>query len=161
MMQALGRYILSVTASALALGIFNCIFNKNNTVGALIRLMGGIWMIFVVVSPVERVDLEMVLDAIGNVNVISQKPLEDGSREAEKAFRGIISEQTQAYIMDKASQLNLQVDVAVQLSDEDPPIPISIQIRYQGDQSRISDLSNIIAEELGIPREDQEWIRQN
>ena len=60
-MEALGRYILSVTSAAAIFGILQTLVAKNSTFYTLIRLIGGLFLTFTLIAPVVDIDLSSFL----------------------------------------------------------------------------------------------------
>ena len=158
MMEALGRYIVSVSAAAIFCGILKSILPPKGTIGSLLRLMAGIFLSFVVIRPLIQVDL-------GDLPVISQTYLSDGaavSAEGEilagEAMTDIIRSRTEAYILDKAQLLQAELTVSVVLSDDTPPVPVSVQFTGPVSPYAKARLEAILQQELGIAKENLIWI---
>lgn len=86
---------------------------------------------------------------------------EIGKTLTQNAFREVIKQQTEAYILSKAEEYGADIHSSVQLSNNDIPIPVSIQITgIITDEAKIK-IEKIITEEFGIPKECQYWILEN
>ena len=68
----------------------------------------------------------------------------------------IIKQRTEAYILDRASAMDAQIKVSVSLGKDG--IPKSVRITGRISPMNRSRLTDVIAADLGIPREQQEWI---
>ena len=69
-----------------------------------------------------------------------------------------ITEKVSTYILDKAEQLHLQVDVEVMLTEDEQSIPCGVTIKGTVPEDKKSQLERILETELGIGRSDQVWI---
>ena len=78
-----------------------------------------------------------------------------GNREIAAA---LIKEQCEAYILDKAAARGITLEAEIRLSGEGQyPYPTGVTLYGQVSQSDREAISAIIAGDLGIPRESQEW----
>ena len=78
--------------------------------------------------------------------------------ENREILAALIREKTQAYIWDKAMQLNTELSVQVTLQ-EDAGFPYPCHVVLCGSVAPAvqKQLSRMITEDLGIPPEEQEW----
>ena len=74
---------------------------------------------------------------------------------AREAERDIIKARIQAYILDKADSFGTQLDVEVILDQDN--IPTSVELRGNISPYAKAQLTGIITENLGIPKEYQLW----
>ena len=81
-----------------------------------------------------------------------QEELADTQTEA---MASIIAEQTEAYILDKAGELGLEVTVRVETRTEGNGIPVPWSAELTGSWSQA--LASALETELGIPAERQVW----
>lgn len=156
-MEALRQYILSVTAAAILCGIVKSLcsgasFEKG------IHMLCGLVLAVTVLTPVLRIDLDQL---IGKFTAsYSQDALAVttfGAESYQNSLSALIKQKSEAYILDKAAQLNAPVDVSIEISAEDLPLPVFAHI--QGDISPYAkhQLSQILEHDLGIPKENQKW----
>ena len=85
-----------------------------------------------------------------------------GSAEesANRLSRSIIEEETAAYIWDKAQAAGLapeEVTVTVKWGDTSCWYPYEVRLRTDAPPDAKARLTEILASELGIPRERQHW----
>jgi hypothetical protein len=69
----------------------------------------------------------------------------------------IIKENLEAYILDKASALQLDVDVDIVLTEDLPPAPDSVTIIGNASPYNKQVFQAFLVEEIGIPKEQQIW----
>lgn len=76
---------------------------------------------------------------------------------ARTTLESIISERTEAYILDRAAELDMSVQVQVVLGDGDEPVPEAVVITGQWMPLQREKLERIIEDELSITKEYQTW----
>lgn len=157
-MEMISRYILSVIAAAMILGILKGVLSEKSGASALIRLIGGIFLAFVVISPVAKLDFSDPADFWENFSSMGTDAATDGEQIADKEYRSIIKSSTEAYILDKAKTYQAELAVEVSLSDAEIPVPAAV--RLQGDISPYGkiQMQRMMENDLGIAKENQQWI---
>jgi hypothetical protein len=88
---------------------------------------------------------------------ISQEAVRRGEKMTIDAMRKSISDSLEAYLLDKAQEMGMELQVNVILSDDPYPIPEKVSI--SGDTSPYGKkrMSQIIETELGVMEENQIW----
>ena len=82
------------------------------------------------------------------------------SREANRLMESLITQQAEAYILDKARAMGLEAEVTVKVHLEDRyPVPWAVTIRGSPTGQQKSALETEIQDALGIPPERQEWLQ--
>ena len=66
-------------------------------------------------------------------------------------------EQASAYVLEKAKALNLDITAQLEFGNEDIPIPKQIYLNGNVSPYAKKELTHFIAEQLGIPEENQVW----
>lgn len=157
-MEQLGEYILSVTSAALILGIVSSVIDPKSSAGALIKLIGGLYLTFVVIQPLARFDLDALTAFTENFAVDGNAVSAGGQELAREAMADIIKSETEAYILDKAGLYRAELSAEVTLSSDPIPVPVSVEIRGSVSPYAKTQLQSIIETELDIPKENQVWI---
>lgn len=158
MMETIGRYIVSVSTAAILCGILKSILPSKGISAAVLRLIAGIFLTFVAIRPLTRVELD-ALPAISGWYVSEGKTASAlGEDLAKESMADIIKSQTEAYILDKAQGLQLKIKVEIILSSDDPPIPVAVTISGTISPYAKRQLETILEQDLGIPKENQLWI---
>lgn len=154
-MEALRQYIISVTAAALVCGSLQGLAGSG-AMGKLLRLICGLFLAYTLLGPIADVDLE----ALGDVSLPTfgeaTQAAEAGQRFSEESRRERITGQVQAYILDKAAQLGVELTVSVTVDDQG--IPRDVTITGALSPKERQQLQSTIALDLGIPKERQKWI---
>lgn len=156
-MQMIREYVTGLAAAAMICAIVLCFAGKGKT-EPLLKLICGLVLTFAMIDPILHIsggDWESLgIDFAGDAEIAA----EEGKDQAEKTVRQLIKEETEAYILDKAQSLDLNIQVSVGLSDQPMPVPVQVTIRGQVSPYKRSQLSRILTEELGIAKEMQQWI---
>lgn len=158
MMEALSRYILSVIAGAFIVSILDSILDKKSGAGALMRLLGGIFIVFTIISPIVRLDFSGIADYFEEYSLEGESAAAWGESLADETYRGIIKSRTEAYILDKADELGAVLTVEVTLSDDETPVPEEAALRGKISPYARTQLQQMMEAELGIAKENQLWI---
>lgn len=155
-MEELRRYILSVAAAAALCGILSGLV-KNSTASGVFRILCGAVMAAVVLIPAAGLECpEFVLD-MDSFSLAAADAASEGEKISQAAIEDIIKQRTEAYILDKASAMDLQLSVEVMVNGEAIPVPVKAVLSgtiAPYDRQRISDM---LEAELGITKENQVW----
>ena len=151
--------MLSVICAALVCGILTDMSAKTSF-EKLIRLLCSVFLAVTVVYPLIRYrfpgwNADMSIFLPGDEDAVAQ-----GEKIYFQSIASIIRTETEAYILKEAKSIGADLTVAVELDAGNPPAPESVTIRGNFEASVETTLSQLIADELGIPKEHQTWIRQ-
>lgn len=156
-MDVIRQYLISIIAVATIVSILSLFFDKKGTIGSTIRLLGGIILFFTVLSPLTKVKLESWQNIYEDIFSDASYTATQGQEMAVHAAGTIIKEELEAYILDKAVSMQLQVDVQVDLTDSYPPAPEKVTITGGVSPYAKKLLSQFLTESVGIPEENQIW----
>ena len=120
-------------------------------------MVSGLFLCIIAVSPMADLDLSYLTDFVETFEESAQTAVAVGTSMADDALRQIIKTETEAYILDKAAQFDLQLDVQVALTDDVMPVPESVQLTGLVSPYVKSRLLILISNDLGIPKEQQLW----
>ena len=95
----------------------------------LLKLMGGLFLTFTMISPVVNLDFSNIWDFLEECTLKGENAAAWGEAMAEEEYRTIIRERTEAYILDKADALGVTLSVEVTLSDDDVLVPEEAALR--------------------------------
>lgn len=154
-MDGIRQYIISIVAAAILCAVLGTMVPGKGTAASLIKLVSGIFLSFVVIQPIKNIDLDDLPSVWDSFRADAAAAVEEGENLALEASSAIIKEQAEAYILDKASQMDLALTVEVTLDAQNVPASavISGKISPQG-KTR---LQTLLEEDLGISKEDQLW----
>ncbi len=157
-MEAIREYMITVTAAALICGVLNALASKLGSSGKLLRLMCGILMLLTVISPLTKIRLTDLPELGQGILESGEALATAGENSAREEMAAIIKEQTQAYILDKANVLGASLEVEVILTEDTLPVPKSVRLQGAISPYGKGKLQQILAQDLGIPTEEQIWI---
>lgn len=155
-MESLKQYVISVTAAALICGITAGLVKKNGT-GELIRMVCGLVLAFTVLRPIvglklDKLSSDLLPDLQEGENMAAQ-----GEKITRDAMEDIIKSETEAYILDKAAALGMELTAEVLLGEDTIPVPVGVILSGACSPYARSELTNVIEKDLGIPKENQLW----
>lgn len=148
---------MAVASAALLVSFVLALLPKGK-IRAIFKFCGALLLILVVITPLTKLDVEAFAQAIAK----QQMQIEQMRTGVEINNREILSElikqQSEAYVLDKAESLGITVTVDITLNEEgDYPYPGSVILSGNASQEDQQYLSKIIAEDIGVPTECQEW----
>lgn len=149
------QYLLRVISISLLCSILPLIAGSGNK--KMLRLICSICLTIVIIGPVLDLDSELSVNDLfpdGAAHSIA----EQGKLHSIDAMAAIIKENTEAYILDKAELLGAQLHITVEVYGEEVPVPVSAILRGDITWDQRTQLEEILAGELGIPKEAQQWI---
>lgn len=155
-MDTLRSYLLSVTAAALLCSIAYR-FLGNKGVGNGARFLTSVFLVLTVLQPLGKQELDFLNQFQLELSSAGNAVVADGKEDSQKAMAQIIKTEVAAYILEKAKELHLNIQVTVEVSDDPLPIPISVMISGQTTPYSKIQLQNIIEQQLGISKENQRW----
>ena len=150
------QYLLSILICTLTCGIISQILMDTKR-KKLVRMICGIVIAISIFYPLTKVKLEKYMqfpDADWNeadYYISAGKKL--SLTEQEKSIKAYC----ETYILDKAKQLDTEIEVEIILNEE--KVPCFAEIHYAGDSKIQSELQTILEADLGISKENQKWIR--
>jgi len=155
MMGALREWIASVVMVTMLLSVSQNLIPEGS-IKKIASFTGGLILLVALLQPVlgadlKRLDLHLK-DYGTEIEMLQQELAEAG----ETQMQAIIAERTAAYISDKADTLGLKIMVTVDTMEQgenDLPVPESVKIRGPWSE----ELAVYMENELGIPRERQDW----
>lgn len=151
------QYVLSIIAAAIVCAICRSMIGEKTATGRIVNLISGLMMTITVLSPLIHVSFENVAAYWEGITANAEDYAQDGKTAANESIRSIIKEQAEAYILDKAKDLDLEITVEVELDGGDDPIPCGVTISGTRSPYAKEVLGQFIAETLCIPREMQRW----
>lgn len=155
-MAGVSGYVLSVISAAIITAIISSFFNGKNAISSIIKLVAGLFLTFVIISPLTKLDFTTVNDYLEEFTLEGVEAASVGENIAKEAEGEIITGRVQAYILDKAKSYGAQLDVEVVLDQDN--IPVSVKLGGNISPFAKAQVAAIITEDLGISKEQQIWI---
>ena len=156
-MSSITEYLLSVACAAVLCSMISGFFKKKDGVSTLIHMLCRIFVTLAVLYPVLDIEItdfdEFLVEETGYADAAEQ-----GIAEAVTAQCAVIQQRSEAYVCDKAAQMDCQLQVSITLNTEAPYQPV--HARMEGSVSPYAKrlLTKILVNDLGIPEEEQQWI---
>ncbi len=156
-MEQIRQYLLTIIAAAIFCAIVNSLFGKKGTVAATIKMLSGLFLAVTLLAPLTRIQISNLTDFFEDLDASASGVVAEGEQMAAASMAAIIKQRTEAYILDKALSLELDLEVEVTLSGANPPIPESVLLIGNASPYARGVLQRYMKEELGIPEEKQTW----
>lgn len=157
-MSGISTYLLSITAAAIMCAVIRQIAGHKSTTEKIIKIITGVFMSVTLVAPLIDFNIGEVEEYFSEFKTISADAAEAGTEIANKEIAEIIKQQTEAYILDEAQRLGLEIDVEVKLSESKPAVPSFVVLKGTVSPYQKHNLGQHISDYLGISQENQQWI---
>ena len=157
-MESVKSYILRVIAAAMFSAVILSLIGKSSGFHKLLKLMCGVLMTLVLVSPLIKAKISLPVRYMEVLSDEADAIAANAQMDAQRQLCDIIKERTEAYIVEKARQLNSEITASVALEmDKDYPVPKSVHLEGNISPYARKRLSQTIQDDLGIASEDQTW----
>lgn len=157
-MAEIREYLIGVTAAAILCGIVTSISGEKGLLGSVIKLLTGLLMALALVSPWVSIPLEDLFGWTETIKADSSAIVRQGQSVGEESYRRVIKERLEAYILDEAKSLGLDLSVSVTLSEDAVPVPIGAELAGSVSPYFKQRMTLFMSDELGIRRENQIWL---
>ncbi len=158
MSEGLRSYLLSVVSACLLLTLIGIVL-PDNRFRKLASVAGSLLVVMTVVSPVLSLNPDQIAQTVSDFLVETETARTQVKVSDRDLLSDIIKQRCEAYILDKASDMGLELQVEVVLSETgEYPYPTAVKIEGSMTPEEHRILSRYISEELGLPREQQEWL---
>ena len=155
MMEAWKSYILSILIWIFVCGILQKMIAETRG-KKMIQLISGVVLAITVFSPLTRMRLDDYFQIPKIEWENSDLYIMEGQNNASEAQKRYIQDHCEAYILDRARTLNAEITVEILLNES--MIPAFAQIEWDGNPSLQIELEKVLMTDLGIPKENQQWI---
>ena len=157
-MDQIREYLIGVTVAAILCGIVTALTGEKGFLGSAMKLLTGLLMALALVSPWVTISLNNLFGWTENIKTDAEVAVQEGQHTGEEIYRKVIKERLEAYILDEAQALGLNLSVAVTLSQDAVPVPVGVELSGSTSPYLKQCLTLFMANELGIEREDQVWL---
>lgn len=151
-MEAAASYILRLVCGAVISAVILSIGGDSS----IRRMLCGLFMAFLAISPLRDIDLADIPNSLDSFTSSAEAAAQDGVDMASEAILDIIKTESETYILDKAEELGLEVEVSV-LVDSQTQLPVAVTITGNAGPYQKQVLNDYIRENLGIEEGDQQW----
>ena len=156
-MEAIGKYILSVTSATLLYSILHSLIDKNSSAAVLLQLIGGIFLTFTVITPLSDFDYSHLFDSQWDYFDQGNSIVAEGEQIVQEQLHDIIKHRCEAYILDKAMSYQTPIHVEVELNHDTIPAPSVVKVKGNVSPYIKSTMQQWLQDEIGIPKENQIW----
>ena len=152
-------YLIEITAAAILAALIRKLAPKSGA-GRGARLGAGLLVLLCLLQPLGRFYRDGTALFSRDWGQIDPMASDEVSKEANRLMESLITQQAEAYILDKARAMGLEAEVTVTVHLEDRyPVPWFVTIRGSPTGQQKSALETEIQDALGIPPERQEWLQ--
>ncbi len=155
--EALRSYLLSVIASALLSAVGMSLLPK----GSIRRVLGlccGMLLALTVLRPVLHLDDTALAESLARFQMQAEEARTGIEVKNRELVAAIIKQNTETYILDKASSLGLEADVEVTVELETAyPYPSTVTVTGSASAAQKEALQSYITENFAISAERQTW----
>lgn len=157
-MEALREYVIHVSATALICALLIRFVHSTGTVKMMIRLLCSLLLTYSIIQPIIQLELPDFGSFAAEYRTEADRAVQLGKDITSSAWSERISSGMEAYILEKSKELNLDLIVEVELSDDEIPVPVAVSLTGKVAPYAKSILSETISKNLDIPKEKQIWI---
>ncbi len=156
-MEGIRDYLLSVICAAMIGTVVTALLGEHRTVCTLARVLCGLFLIYTAVRPLPMLRMPSLSGRISYYSRQAEKAVQQGSDLGQNVLCESIKTRTCAYILDKAQRLEADLQVEVELSDEEIPVPKTVSVTGKISPYAKKQLSEMMERDLGIKVENQKW----
>ena len=156
-MNRVSQHLLSILAGALLVSISNTLVKNKGALSSILKLITGVTLTMLIVSPWTGITIDTVGYSLSETAIV----VENGKKVAQNEISIYIKEQTEAYILDKAFDLGLDISVDVTLTEEMPPEIASVSVKGFASPFAQKQIMILIREDLGVAEECLVWSQSN
>ena len=157
MMEAVRGYLLRLTAGAfLSAGLLALI--PKGTPKKAAAVLCGLVMLLLALTPLAQLDDDALSEAISRLELEKEEARTGIEIRNQELVARIISGRVQAYILDKAAALGLNVTVELEMETRaDTPYPKAVTIRGEAAPAQKQQLQQYLEQTFAIPVQRQVW----
>ena len=156
-MSGMKSYFLSIIAASLICFVATGITDKKGIVSVAVKMICGLFLVITVIKPLTNLCFDDLSGYFNDVSQQSNAIVTQGESAAQEEMSAIIKEQVEAYILDKATVLHMDISVEVRMSEIEPLIPERVKLKGSVSPYGKQRMEQILSQELGIAKENQLW----
>ena len=160
MMDAVRRYLFSLCAAALLCSLVRALVPKGR-MKSICSLLCGVFLAMTALTGLAGWELSDVAEELTKMRIAAEEARTGVEIRNREALSAIIKSKTEAYIWDKAQELDLSVSIEVTVeSGSGYPYPSGVQITGAFTPQQRKALEAYIEENLAIGKERQIWTNE-
>lgn len=156
-MESIKDWMLGIVSAALICAAATSLIKSGDASGKMAKMLLGLFMALAVFQPMVDIRFDDIWQIGDEVWQQGQSSADTGKNAASHAWAEGIKASAEAYILDKAKNFDAQLTVNVTVDASSPPRLNGVQLSGQVSPYARKLLGDIIANELGIAEEDQQW----
>lgn len=156
-MYGVRAYLLSVCGAALICAIAKRFVDNRGPAAGVGKLLIGSFLVLTVLKPISALKLDFLESFTLNIQEDALYAVRQGEENTYQALSENIKQRTAAYILQRAQELNVDLDIEVVVSNDDIPIPEKIYLSGTVAPFAKRQLQLMIEQDLGIAKECQIW----
>lgn len=160
MIEAVRQYIISIISASVVCALFKGLLSKS-AYAKIVHVLCGTILLFTFLGPVKNIDLTNMVESIHWDESTAREAVHRGEELTQNAMADIISAEIAAYVEEKANTLGAEVRIEVQLSAEEIPVPVGMELTGNVSPYVRRQLEAYIAENIGLEGEDVRWISKD
>lgn len=154
-MNGVKTYLLTVTAGALVCALVQEVAGGKGTAGKVLSLCCGVFLLLCAFSPLLHLEVPESIDIWGDYKAQANGIVDRTSLAVREQTSMVITQRTEAYILDKAQGMGADVRVQVELGEDG--VPCFVRLQGQVTPFIRKKLAWVIESDLGIPVGQQRW----
>lgn len=153
-MEGIKGYLVAIVAACMLTVVASVLVQKS-PLRKIVRLIGGILILLVAVTPLLRLDMSQIVDYLQGSEYSFDTSAVKQTWQSQLSEH--IKQTTETYIENEAGRLGATVQATVTLTEEEYPVPCHAVLIGTVDADQMEALSEYMETSLGIPRTEQEW----
>ena len=156
-MNAISEYILSICGAALICAIITPFLKQKSAASGIGKMATGIFLLLAVLRPLPGLEWSSLEEISAQVRTEAEFVAQTGEEKSRQALSEIIIDRAEAYILQKADALGIQITVEVNVSGDHIPVPETVYISGAAAPYAKRQLQEMIRQDLGIAKENLIW----
>ncbi len=156
-MSAVNGYLLQLVSIAIVTGVVTHLLPCNGAAAKVTKLLCSIILVSYAVRAIPQWEWVDIGGLGVRIRMDAEAAVSGGEKSAREAMAECIIERTEEYILEKAKDMNVDLAVKVEVSEDNIPMPTSVCLNGKISPYTKTKLGNLIEEDLGIDKEKQIW----
>jgi hypothetical protein len=144
-----------ISAAVLCTIVIKITENKGS-ISFLIKILAGIFLSTSVLTPMLHISFAPITEYINEIQTEASFVTDAGVQDTSEKKEIFIKNQLEAYIVDKAKDMNLSIEAQIELNED--MIPVKVLLQGNASPYYRMKMESYITDTLGIQKEDQVWM---
>lgn len=155
-MEEIRRYLLSLITASLVCSLVRRLLVGKSQIKGITDMICGLFLGITILTPLVHVKIPDFRTYAQSYVYDAEIAAEAGRQNASQQLQGIIKQEVESYILEKAHARDLILSVDVQIN-EHTGIPTGVEIKGDVSPYDRNVLSEYISQTFDIPEESQKW----